>query len=190
MVIPFLSLLSLRHHIPPLPNNNHIPPHISLNWENPKCFILHITSYTTSWWFQPLWKIWSSNWESSPGRGEILRKIETTNQIHHYCQPTNQPINQPINLRLMPPHLIITRHHGGSRTTSHANTIGRTTNLHHQLTSLPRICKWRKNEAGGVVWCEKPRFFVEIWVRFFLVGNKTKVKIVFFELQQVTFTLI
>ena len=22
------------------------------------------------WWFQPIWKIWTSTWESSPGRGE------------------------------------------------------------------------------------------------------------------------
>ena len=26
--------------------------------------------YWTSWWFQPLWKICSSNWIISPGRGE------------------------------------------------------------------------------------------------------------------------
>ena len=24
----------------------------------------------TSWWFQPIWKKWSSNWESSPNGGE------------------------------------------------------------------------------------------------------------------------
>ena len=34
----------------------------------------------TSWWFQPLWKICSSNWESSPGFGVKIKKIcEATN---------------------------------------------------------------------------------------------------------------
>ena len=47
------------------------------------------------------------------------------------------------------PHLIITRHHGGSSTTSHADTIGRTANLHHQLTCLPPRREWSRRNG----WC-------------------------------------
>ncbi len=31
--------------------------------------------FFSSWWFQPLWKIWSSNWESSPILGVKIPKI-------------------------------------------------------------------------------------------------------------------
>ena len=30
----------------------------------------------TGWWFQPIWKIWSSNWIISPSRGENKRSLK------------------------------------------------------------------------------------------------------------------
>ena len=35
----------------------------------------------TSWWFQPIWKICSSNWESSPSRGDHRKIFETNTSI-------------------------------------------------------------------------------------------------------------
>ena len=35
----------------------------------------------TSWWFQPIWKICSSNWIISPGRDEHKKIFKTTNQM-------------------------------------------------------------------------------------------------------------
>ena len=34
--------------------------------------------WLSRWWFQPIWKIWSSNWKSSPNRGENKKIFETT----------------------------------------------------------------------------------------------------------------
>ncbi len=34
--------------------------------------------YLPGWWFQPIWKIWSSNWKSSTNRGENKKIFETT----------------------------------------------------------------------------------------------------------------
>ena len=38
-----------------------------------------------SWWFQPIWKIWLSNWESSPNRGEHKKYLKPPPR-----NPTNQ----------------------------------------------------------------------------------------------------
>ena len=34
----------------------------------------HSVCWYTAWWFQPIWKIWSSNWKFSPNRGEHKQK--------------------------------------------------------------------------------------------------------------------
>ena len=57
----------------------------SLDNKNSQLFVGHISSIisetSTGWWLnQPIWKICSSNWKSSPSRGEIKQTIETTNQ--------------------------------------------------------------------------------------------------------------
>ena len=41
-----------------------------------------LNSSLSSWWFQPLWKICSSNWESSPHRGENLKKLKPPASYH------------------------------------------------------------------------------------------------------------
>ena len=41
----------------------------------------------TSWWFQPIWKICSSNWIISPSRGENSWK----HQPDHQCQSVDHP---------------------------------------------------------------------------------------------------
>ena len=41
-------------------------------------YIYCLHTYHTSWWFQPIWKICSSNWESSPILGVKIKNIETS----------------------------------------------------------------------------------------------------------------
>ena len=44
---------------------------------SPSCFIFKSKSqFHTSWWFQPIWKIWSSNWIISPSRGEHRKSLK------------------------------------------------------------------------------------------------------------------
>ena len=44
-----------------------------------------------SWWFQPIWKIWSSNCTISLGKDENKKSFETTTQpiIHEDHQPNS-----------------------------------------------------------------------------------------------------
>ena len=56
---------------------------------------IDVTRHTSStgWWFQPLWKICSSKWESSPNRDENWKIFETTTQsmifyVHHSGEAT------------------------------------------------------------------------------------------------------
>ena len=46
---------------------------IRRTWKNPASHTTTLTTglqYCSSWWFQPIWKIWSSNWIIFPGTGE------------------------------------------------------------------------------------------------------------------------
>ena len=41
-------------------------------------------SYISSWWFQPIWKICSSNWSHLPQIGMNIKMFETTTQFCSY----------------------------------------------------------------------------------------------------------
>ena len=51
------------------------PPGFQLKW---KASFGEESNYLTltGWWFQPIWKIWSSKWESSPSKGEHKKTFE------------------------------------------------------------------------------------------------------------------
>ena len=46
----------------------------------------------TSWWFQPISKIWSSNWIISPTFGMKTKTNETNHPVYHWQIPWNHEI--------------------------------------------------------------------------------------------------
>ena len=52
----------------------HLLDRSNIRWD-PSMEYLHAIS---SWWFQPLWKIWSSNWKSSPTFGVNIKNLWVT----------------------------------------------------------------------------------------------------------------
>ena len=61
------------------------PPGFQLKW---KASFGEESNYLTltGWWFQPIWKIWSSKWESSPSKGEHKNNIwVATTQFTFHC---------------------------------------------------------------------------------------------------------
>ena len=41
-----------------------------------KMYQQNMVSFLTSWWFQPIWKIWSSNWIISPNKDENKKYLK------------------------------------------------------------------------------------------------------------------
>ena len=50
---------------------------------------------TTSWWFEPIWKICSSNWIQSSSRGENQKSFETSWSSCFFCRRVNSTCNSP-----------------------------------------------------------------------------------------------
>ena len=48
----------------------------------------------TSWWFQPIWKICSSNWIMSPSRGENKKCLKPPPRKHPDRSPYHRHLNQ------------------------------------------------------------------------------------------------
>ena len=48
--------------------------HLQIIWKLQE--MLWSSGYLSRWWFQPIWKICSSKWESSPNRGENKKYLE------------------------------------------------------------------------------------------------------------------
>ena len=65
-----------------------------------------IVGKLSSWWFQAIWKKYSSNWIISPGRGEHKKIFETTKPPPSYCFNPNLKLEtSPWGMGIKAPHV-------------------------------------------------------------------------------------
>ena len=67
------------------------------NWKS----TFRTQSHETSWWFQPIWKICSSNWTSSPNRGEHKKYLKPSKSWRSGSD--DFPFQNRLIFRLNPP---------------------------------------------------------------------------------------
>ena len=105
------------------------------------------TYISTSWWFQPLWKICSSKWESSPNRGENKKYLKP---------PPSQPTYQRnwFNIICFFPRKLATVTHGQKKNDQTAgwSLLPKDEALNDLYSQTLTYCWWLKSGDHQLIW--------------------------------------
>ncbi len=135
------------------------------NWYIDTTQIQYWSQNITGWWFQPIWKICSSNWIISPGRGEhkkylkpparsVSQILSTSNPIFHQ-NPGPPPFRRRIKKRALRFALRHPNHQShGAKGHSNSHTSLREWRRKNRITYIYLEPKW-----GPLFWLERTFFW-------------------------------